>query len=201
MFSEKARKRKARRHAKQEKGKKLAEKLSDEPFAKKSQAQKQLPKNLIEPVATADRIAEIGKLPKLNQRPSNYDSEMTWCSSIADIEDSWTWGEERRWSDPEWNNEILRELGALRGSTWAEIARLETGEGKRGKKRRKRHHPQEICSVNAEAQTRWKEIGLEQFDTAYRFRLGGTKRVWGVQYRSHFYLVWYERHHLIYPMG
>jgi hypothetical protein len=94
--------------------------------------------------------------------------------------------------------ELSRELEPLKQMTWSEIARLETGEGKK-RKRRKRHHPQDVASITPEARARWAALELDQFDTAYRFRLGGTKRAWGFQHGSHFYLVWYERLHKIYP--
>lgn len=199
VFSDKARKRKKRRQEKQEKAKRLAEKLL--PEGSEVHLQRTIPssKNLSNPVSKTDRELAIKKLPKFIEKPSIYNEKMTWCPSMADVEGSWDWGEERRWSEDEWTNEILRELDPLRDITWSQIAQFETGEGKRGKKRRKRHHPQEISTINQDARARWSEIGLELFDTAYRFRLGGTKRAWGLQYGSHFYLVWYERHHMIYP--
>ena len=198
MASSKAEKREERKKLKQEKAQKLADKFTSSSQIKEIKAppQRECPKT---PITPQDRAASVKKLPSITEKPAIYSTTMTWCHSLADIEDYWTWGESRKWTESEWTSEILRELEPLTKLTWSEIARMETGEGKK-RKRRKRHHPQPISSIISEAQQRWSNLSLEQFDTAYRFRLGGTKRVWGFQCCSHFYMVWYEREHKIYPV-
>jgi len=197
LAKDRATKREERRLAKQQKAQRLADKFAEENPPKET---KQL--DIVEPpkypITPENRKETLEKLPIFKEKPSIYDTKMTWCVSITDIENEWSWGEPRNWSDGEWQDEILREMLSLSNLTWSEIARMETGEGKKGK-RRKRHHPQVVNSITSEARKRWEELDLDQFDVAYRFRLGGTKRIWGIQYGSHFYLVWYERNHLIYP--
>lgn len=197
MASDKAAKREERKKAKQEKAQRLVQQFSGDrqPKEIKKINVRESPKI---PITPKNRKATLAKLPVFKKKPSIYDSPMTWCTELSDISDCWSWGEDRNWTSDEWKREILRELEPLTQQTWSEIARMETGEGK-SKKRRKRHHPQEINSIITEAQKRWKALELEQFDVAYRFRLGGTKRIWGFQCGSHFYLVWYERSHSIYP--
>lgn len=199
MVSDKAARREERKKAKLEKAQRLVSKIAS---VEQNKAVSELPQLICPkvPVTPKDRVARLKKVPIYDKKPSIYDSQMTWSAELSDIEGAWGWGESRQWSEVEWSDEILRELGALSQLTWSEIAKMETGEGK-GKKRRKRHHPQAISSIVPEAQERWKELNLEQFDTSYRFRLGGAKRAWGFQCGAHFYLVWYERNHLIYPVG
>ncbi len=197
MAKDRAARREERKLAKQQKAHRLAQKYADEDATKeiKEHIIRECPKV---PITPENRKERLDKLPVINDKPSTYDSQMTWCTTLADIAEQWSWSENRSWSDDEWKDEILRELESLSKLTWSEISRMETGEGKR-KKRRKRHHPQEVETIISEAKKRWRALDLEQFDVAYRFRLGGTKRIWGFQYSSHFYLVWYERNHLIYP--
>lgn len=152
------------------------------------------------PKNVASRPQYLKKNPKFNANPSIYQSQMTWCAEIADIEGVWSWVEARRWSDSEWGEEITVKLNQLEGCQWSEIAAQTTGEVKKRKKRRRLHHSQELHELNAEAQQRWIDLDLEQFETAYRFRFGGRKRAWGFQSGSHFYLIWWERNHNISPL-
>ena len=187
-----------RKLAKQRKAQRLSNKYSELYNTPKELKQRQDIEPPKIPITPKKRKETLTKLPIFKEKPSIYDTKMSWCTAITDIEDEWSWGEHRHWSDEEWEGEILREMVSLSELTWSEIARMETGEGKK-RKRRKRHHSQQVSSITQEAQKRWNELDLNQFDTAYRFRLGGTKRIWGIQYGSHFYMVWYERNHLIYP--
>lgn len=62
------------------------------------------------------------------------------------------------------------------------------------------HHEQGVGSLLDEAQNRWLELGLEEFDTAFRFRLGGKRRFWGFRVQGHFFGVWWDREHSLYPV-
>lgn len=200
MSSLKAAKRAERQQAKREKARQLVDKFSAQSTEKSIRYSIDIPECPKRPITLQERQVVLDKVPKINPKPGNYDSPMTWCPSLSDLEESWSWGELRQWSEEEWQSEILRELEGLRSQTWSEIARMTTGEAKRRKNRRKKHHPQPIADIASEAKKRWLELDLEQFETAYRFRLGGSKRAWGFQSGAHFYLVWYEREHNIYPL-
>ncbi|MNN86263.1 hypothetical protein D3C81_2036640 [compost metagenome] len=64
------------------------------------------------------------------------------------------------------------------------------------------HHDHQIVDLCDDAQLRWLELGYEQFDVIFRFRLGNTKRAWGLVVQAHFYLIWWERYHKIFvPRG
>ncbi|MEM5528103.1 hypothetical protein WN093_04665 [Gammaproteobacteria bacterium AS21] len=152
------------------------------------------------PIDFGSRSDFLEKQPKLNSNPSVYNSPMTWCARISDTKGEWSWKETRQWSSEEWDEVMLSKLNQLEGKKWSELAAMTTGEGKRRKSRRKLHHSQEMDTLDKEAQERWKELDLELFDTAFRFRIGGKKRIWGFQLGSHFHLVWYERGHRICPI-
>jgi hypothetical protein len=85
-------------------------------------------------------------------------------------------------------------LNPFSGLTWGEIDGLASGPS------HKMHHSHEIRHLIEDAKQRWISLSLEQFDTVFRFRMTGTKRAWGYVVQAHFHLVWWDRHHSIYPV-
>jgi len=173
LTSSKAERREARKQKKQEDSQRLAERLGLTDGLKEVVIP-DLPECPKVPLTPEAREEALKKVPILNTNPSTFQTKMTWCVSVSDLEGHWSWSEARLWSEEEWSAEIFRELGSLSSLTWAEIAGQHTGTGK---KRRKRHHQQAVNTIVEEAKDRWRYLDLEQFDVAYRFRLGGTKRV------------------------
>lgn len=96
--------------------------------------------------------------------------------------------------------QILPNFSLLEKSTWSEIL-FEQKTPAKGDKSRSKHHFQLLTTLVQEAQDRWIEIGLEEYDTAFRFRFANTIRAWGIKLQGHFYLVWWERYHKIYPVS
>lgn len=135
-----------------------------------------------------------------NQETLTKDCNLTWCTTHSDVEGEWSWNERRAWTDEEWNSTISPLFKSLEQSTWHEL-QFEHKVPAKGGKHVPRNHFQEISSLVEEAQERWLTIGLEEYDTAFRFRFGGTVRAWGIKLSGHFYLVWWERHHKLYPVG
>lgn len=132
--------------------------------------------------------------PKAIETGSRHQLQMSWCVRKQDIEGAWSWSEPRAWSDTEFSQEICPPLDNLSGLRWQEIEKQSSDTGHR------LHHQHEIDDLTAEARARWQELGLEEFDTSFRFRMGNTKRAWGIIVRGHFFMVWWERHHRIYPV-
>lgn len=125
---------------------------------------------------------------------------LTWCTTHSDLAGKWSWHEQRLWTKEEWEGQILPSFQGLENSRWSEILFEQTTPAKHGKTA-SRNHYQELSTLLEEAQHRWMEIGLEEYDTAFRFRFGATIRAWGIKMGGHFYLVWWERYHRIYPVG
>ena len=138
---------------------------------------------------------ESPKQPITNQTGSRFGLKMTWCARIADQNDQWSWGESRNWTSNEWTEQISKHLNSLEGQDWSEIQAMTSDN------MHLMHHDHDIGDLCDEAIERWIERDLEQFDTLFRFRLGNKKRAWGVELQGHFFLVWYERDHRIYPVG
>jgi len=143
--------------------------------------------------ALVDRLRG-DKIPQLPDGSSLASLPMTWCIRRADIVGAWSWKEERAWSNEEFDSEIATPMEQLRESGWLEIL----GQTAKGLTR---HHSQELASLIKEVQSRWVEIGLEQFDSAFRFRLSGARRLWGVLVDGHFFSIWFDRNHTFYPVA
>lgn len=137
---------------------------------------------------------EVAKTPKTDMDGSRFGSRVTWCITKADREDNWSWSEPRQWSDEEWDNTIYPPLHQFEQLTWQEIDQFSSDTG------HKMHHGHEVGDLINEAQDRWRQINLEEYDSVFRFRLGGQKRrAWGFIVQSHFYFIWWDREHKIYP--
>lgn len=143
-----------------------------------------------------ERIAalSVNKFPKAIKDGSRFSSRITWCITNADRQDSWSWGEPRQWTQDEWESIIYPPLQQFKQLTWQELDQFSSDTG------HKMHHGHEVGDLIAEAQERWRQLDLEQYDSVFRFRLGGQKRrVWGFIIQAHFYFVWWDREHSIYP--
>jgi hypothetical protein len=154
-----------------------------------------LPMNALPRVAPhlARMIAEQEKVPRAAKDGSRFNSQVTWCTTRADREDIWSWGEPRDWKQDEWDSTMHPPLQHFADLTWQEVDQFSSETG------HKMHHGHEVGYLVDEAQERWKALSLEQYDSAFRFRLGGTKRVWGFIVQAHFHAVWWDRYHKIYP--
>lgn len=144
--------------------------------------------------------AKFGTLEVPKQAVSLVDGarfgyEMTWCARHADRDGHWSWGEARQWSEQEWCEEIKSTLNGLEKLDWKEIQCMTSDSS------HLMHHDQAVSSLCSEAQQRWLDLNLEQFDVSFRFRMGNRKRAWGIELQGHFFLIWYEREHKIYPTG
>jgi hypothetical protein len=156
-----------------------------------------------------EALPDIEKLPKsevaistlqtpkqirINENGSRFGLEMTWCARKGDSDGAWSWGEPRAWEDIEWKETILAGLNNLEGLDWQEIQNQSSDSG------HLMHHNHDIDDIANEAIERWLELGLEEFDVVFRFRLGNTKRAWGIVLSGHFYMIWWERNHKIYDV-
>jgi hypothetical protein len=157
-------------------------------------------------------ILELRKTVKTDEKPSNAKTVhipneeifsnnciLTWCTTHSDVQGEWSWKELRAWTNEEWEGRILPSFSSFQSLTWSEI--LEQRTPASGGRSLLRNHFQEVSSLIEEAQLRWLEMGLEEYDTAFRFRFGNKVRAWGIKLDGHFYLVWWERRHKIYPVN
>ncbi|WP_343642786.1 hypothetical protein [Roseateles sp.] len=141
-----------------------------------------------------ERALANERVPKAREDGARFNARMTWCITRADVTDHWSWGEPRAWTGEEWTDTIHPPMSEFAALTWGEIDRQNSGTG------HKMHHTHEIGDLIEEAQTRWRRLELEQYDSVFRFRLGGQKRrAWGFIVQAHFHFVWWDREHSLYP--
>lgn len=137
----------------------------------------------------------VPEQPRTRESGSRLHLHVTWCVRKRDITDSWSWGEVRQWSSAEWSGTIGPAFANFERLTWGELQKLTSDT------QHLMHHDQELSSICSEAQQRWLDIGLEQFDTLFRLRMGNTLRFWGFVLQGHFFGVWWEREHRISPVA
>jgi len=142
----------------------------------------------------ARQAAQAATLPKTLFEGSRFAVPMTYCVTRKDHEGTWSWMEPRAWTAAEWQQEIEPSMTNFSRLTWGEIDALASGSG------HKMHHSHETKQLVQEAKQRWVSLGLEEFDTVFRFRMSGTKRAWGYVVQGHFHLVWWDRNHSIFPV-
>lgn len=123
---------------------------------------------------------------------SAFQMTMTWTCDAPDWEDSWSWGQLRKWDDATWTSIIEPKLREFERLTWSEIDRFSSGEG------HKMHHNMDTESICEEAQYRMIEIDRYD-DVIFRFRLGNKRRLWGHRVVANFEILWYDPEHKIYP--
>jgi hypothetical protein len=90
-------------------------------------------------------------------------------------------------------SEMLEFLCEMSHLTWKEILQQTSGG-------HRKHHAMPFSSLVAEAQTRIAELRHDEiFEELFRFRLAGTKRLWGYRHLEVFYILWWDAQHRVYP--
>ena len=141
---------------------------------------------------------EITNEPRAGVDKSAYQNyAFCWDLTHADRTGSWSWGEERQWSDEEYKGIIDPHFNSLENNSWREVENL-SYNGKDGYRKLSNKY-QSINTLEEEAQNRWEEHEtMSQFEWLFRLRLGSKRRAWGVRVKHYFFMVWYERNHMIY---
>lgn len=157
-------------------------------------------------ITIADKFIRISSTPDIKKKvsatlPDGYKNYyFSWCKTHSDTSGIWTWGEHRQWTQEEESQQINPTLNGYNNCSWNEIEE-HTYNGKH-KARRRLNKAQSLDSLCPEAQERWLSLDhLSQFEEVFRFRTGTDRRLWGVRVQHHFFLVWYERQHLICPIN
>jgi phage-related tail protein len=176
-------------------------KRQNEKKLKDQQKKVRLAKN----VEVSSKLIRVTEKPDLTKIPRSVDADnyknhyFSWCVTKADLEGVWSWGEARRWEEEEYLNTIEPHFQALDNNSWQEVE-TQTYNGA-SNQRKNLNKYQRLNSICEEAQQRWQDIEIiSQFEVLFRLRLGTSRRIWGVRVQHHFFIVWYERHHQIYPL-
>jgi hypothetical protein len=120
-----------------------------------------------------------------------------WRLSLLDHEHNGSWS---------WRTggagivKIVAFLTQMERLTWKEIRTQQV----RGQRRTlARHHAQAVNTLCSEARNRLEELGLDDWDELFRFRLEGDARLWGILSNESprvFYPIWWDPLHQVYPL-
>jgi hypothetical protein len=194
--SNKAEKRLAKRRAKSEgeKAKIVArlDRIPEVPLVRSPPGDKSLrPQVGIDPAAL-----KAPQKPRSRVDGEASDALITWCVSKKDIVGHWSWNQARAWTEDEWEKVIEPKLLDFAKMRWPEVLNASANG-------RVLHHFQALDSIVGEARRRWtNDLGLLDFaDGLFRFRLSNKRRLWGYVLQDHFFTVWWDRSHKIFPVG
>ncbi len=141
------------------------------------------PKNQKQPKA---QVVPGGKAARAGTIPDTNHQTPAWCLAIFDRDGAW--GKSRCEMEEALWSEIYVKLRQYESMTWGFIYQD-----------KKRNHDVAVESLIKEARDRLKELGLDDYDTLFRFRLSGEQRVWGIRDGRAFKLLWYDPDHEICP--
>lgn len=119
---------------------------------------------------------------------------MEWTREQVDVEGQWPWGA-RSCLNEDWDGELHPFLIEYSSKTWLEIYDERTGPAHR---RRQKHCSYEVTQICDDAQYRLLELGRDDVDTIFRFRVAGAKRLYGIQQEHVFFVLWWDPTHKIY---
>lgn len=118
---------------------------------------------------------------------SYYNTFPVWSFKIMDTEHA-------KWSLSSISNLyniIIGKLKEYEGMTWGEIM---SASGGKSSGNGNNNHFEEISSLNPEAQKRWKELKLEEYDSVFSLRLTGKQRLYGLLLKDGvFRIIWFDK--------
>ena len=132
------------------------------------------------------------KTPKLVENPQSYlRKSPVWSFKIVD--NGYTkWGLKHV---EDINETIVEKLKSYEGMTWDEILKA-TGGKKTGNGNNS--HYESISSLITEAQKRWSDLKLDEYDQVFSLRLTGAQRLYGLLQDGIFEIIWFDPIHEIY---
>lgn len=94
------------------------------------------------------------------------------------------------------NRDVIKKLVDFEGMTWKEI--FEASGGKT-KGHGNNSHFENVSSLIAEAQKRWIDLKLEQYDRVLSLRLTNVMRLYGILSDGVLQIIWFDQRHEICP--
>ena len=134
--------------------------------------------------------ASNSKVPKRGEDPQSFlKKKPVW--SFCRIDNGYD-----KWGLNTVNNlydTIISKLRDFEGMTWDEIIKASGGRSQGNN-----NHFENISSLIPEAQRRWSDIKLDEYDQIFSLRLTGTQRLYGILENGVFQIVWFDPSHEIY---
>lgn len=131
------------------------------------------------------------KLPKAVEDPQSFmGMHPTW--SFKSLDNGYTkWGFIHA---DDLFNDVICKLKDNEGMTWAQIF---SASG--GRSHGTNSHYENVSDLIPEAQKRWADLRLEEYDRVFSLRLTNFHRLYGILENGVFRIVWFDQTHEIYP--
>lgn len=132
------------------------------------------------------------KIPVAVENPNSYyDKTPVWSFKYLDNGyNKWGFAHVK-----ELNDTIISKLKSYEGMTWMEIMKSAGG-----RKQGTNNHFENVSNLIEEAQHRWRELKLDEYDEVFSLRLTGEQRIYGILENGVYKIVWFDPSHEIYPM-
>ncbi|GAA0403244.1 hypothetical protein GCM10009530_64050 [Microbispora corallina] len=150
-------------------------------------------------IPESDKPAVPRRLQSVHTDGTNNDQRKpVWRLSLLDRDHdgSWSWA-----IDGATLLTIVDFLRDMEKLTWKEIKLQQAATSR---KVRARHHGQAVETLCQEARDRLNELGLDDCDELFRFRVKDQKgRLWGILSNESprvFYPIWWDAEHEVYPV-
>lgn len=140
-----------------------------------------------------ENIIYNNKTPKKQYNPESFfDKSPVWSFKLLD-------NNYKKWGFVHAENlyeTVITKLKELEGQTWSEILGANGG-----RKYGTNNHFENVSKLIPEAQKRWKELKLDEYDRVFSLRLTGTHRLYGILLDGVFKVIWLDLNHEIYEMS
>lgn len=127
------------------------------------------------------------KTPRTLEKPSSDGERISWHLGSFDFDGPWG---KRQISSDFFQKELLPKIANIETMTWAQI-----------KAKKKNNHSIGLEKLIKDARDRLKEIGQDDVDELFSLRLSDDQRLFGIQDRHIFKVLWWDPKHQICPSG
>lgn len=136
--------------------------------------------------------ASNSKRPKIVEDPQSFlGKHPVW--SFKSLDNCYT-----KWGFTHADNlygDVISKLKDNEGMTWGQIF---SAAG--GRSHGTNSHYENVSDLIPEAQKRWSELHLEEYDRVFSLRLTNRHRLYGILEDGVFQVVWFDQEHEIYPV-
>lgn len=129
---------------------------------------------------------KTGGSPEEAQGSSNAQTPAWQFRSLDQQHPDWGW---KNLQPNKWR-EVLQHLHDFEGMTWGDII-AQSG----GRAHGTNHHPLPVDGLTKEAQDRLVELGHDDIDEVFSFRITNTLRLYGIREDRTLRIIWRDPHH------
>lgn len=93
------------------------------------------------------------------------------------------------------NDTVISKLKDYEGMTWGEII-----QASGGRSHGNNNHFENVSDLIPEAQQRWRDLKLDEYDRVFSLRLTSEQRLYGILENGVLKIVWFDQNHEIYSV-